>query len=193
MLYNFDSAKSIITYLVESTLMAGNETAYGFAIEDTLISFKGVIKDQDHGREVDIKVERENRTHLYQVKAGPNTINKTMAVAISSDLKKIGEETGHITGLAMTYGKADRISGIIQNSPFESLQIGKELWSFLGEDPNTHSEIFEIIGDAEIEFNNKYGDTLGELKNKLIEKLTEDFIRIYGDEDALNSLIKISF
>lgn len=179
--YGLETSEDIINYLVDATLAAGFETAYGFAIQDAAKILAGRTSG---ATEVDIEKDKDGITYYIQIKSGPNTINKTMADGIKKKLDTVRRRTRTgVTILGMTYGNEEKVSSIIRNYLGHDYIIGREFWEFVSDESSTYKEIFELAQEAveEFEEGEAEGESLKDVAIKKKRELVDEFNQVYGN------------
>lgn len=216
-MHRLETPRDIVSYLVRSTLRAGEETAYGWMVDLFLPPLFGAStppeREDEHKweafKEIDKEIERPNpktkkRTrHLISLKSGPLTINDTMARQMHvnvSDFVKLRDEP---VIYGVTYGRRDQLSNkpsIVKGQHPDdkvAILVGHELWDWLAEYDNAHVDIMNGIADGETAFaDDNKGVPIIEIVEQKIDDLTDAFLKefkIDPKRDMWSQLVDTGF
>lgn len=215
-IHGLDTPEAVIDYLVTATLAAGNETAYGWLVDlflPPLFGAKTPAEREDPYqweafKEIDKEAFKPNpgngqmRRHLISVKAGPMTINDTMAQRMHTNVRGFVEHGNDPVVYAVTYGRRDQLSnkpGIVKGTfPDEKVAIlvGREYWDWLAEYKDAHIDIFNGIADGEAAFRASRGESIDVTLRKQKEALVQEFRKDYKldpDKDMWEQLVQTGF
>ncbi len=199
-LHELDTPAQIVSYLVDATLRAGEETAYGWLVDLFLPPLFGASTPPEREdpyqwegyKEIDKEALKPNpatgtvQRHLISLKSGPFTINDTMAREMASNVKYILTYQQAPVVYGVTYGRKEQLSnkpGIVKGSfPDDKVTIlvGREFWDWLAGYKDAHVDIFNGIADGEAAFRS---ETDVSLRQAVLEKkalLTQEFEREFN-------------
>ena len=172
-----NDAASIVRWLVTQRLERGTVTSFGLALQNVAKVFS-----EGTGVEgADIMKTKEGKHYYIQVKSGPNTVPKDMAVRISQLLHSAQRRNeGSVALFGMCYGNPEQVSSIVQKYVDVRWLAGREFWEFISDDPNCIDEIYEIAAEVSESFKDEKGQTLKELLDSKVEELQRQFEELYG-------------
>ena len=169
-------------------------TSMGFFVEKLLLSSSSLVEKAPRGTGWDIiKEDIDGETHWIQVKSGPSPMDKDQIVYWTQKIQeKISE--GDKAYIGITYGKRTNntitfnlMKQLLPDWEIKTL-IGKELWNFLGDDPEYLKSLFNtlrrsaqvILGEHSI---------FDEIES-CIERVTIEFLDKYGEgEEGISKYI----
>jgi len=162
-------------------------TSMGYLVEKLLQSSSDTVSKPPKGTGWDLVKVKDGRRHWIQSKSGPNDMDKDQVIYWASKIQeKVGE--GDFGYIGVTYGKRTTPSisiGLMrQYLPKWQMRtlIGRELWDFIGDDPDYHNKLFAALHTAaqQVLGTNTFG---AEIEGG-IGRITEEFVRRYGDGPA---------
>jgi len=215
-MHGLDTPEAVIDYLVDATLAAGNETAYGWLVDLFLPPLFGATTPAEREdtyqweafKEIDKEAIKPNpqskevRRHLISVKSGPMTINDTMARQMHTNVKGFVEHGNDPVVYAVTYGRREQLNnkpGIVKGDyPDDKVVIlvGREYWDWLAGYEDVHIDIFNGIADGEAAFAAVSGESIDTTIRKKKEALTRAFIaeyRLRPNDDMWTRLLETGF
>lgn len=172
--------ESILRWAFHQHVERGTVTSFGKA------ALEKVAKVFSEGTAVegaDVLKRKNGIRHHIQVKSGPNTVPKDLAVKISELLQSAERRNRGSTALyGMCYGHPARVSGIVRNPRYMTINwiVGREFWEFISDDPQCIDEIYRIAQDVGQNFRLPGGSTLWELQEQKFQELLEEFRTFYG-------------
>lgn len=178
-----NSASNIVEYMINARLERSTSTGFGMTIQKIATAF---CEATGVGG-ADISIVKENQQGVpvrwyIQMKSGPNTVNKDICIQISNELQSaVRRAPGSAGMLGITYGKADRVSGITQQYLNFDFEAGREFWEFISNDPQCYKKLWHLTINIAENFEDKGGITLKELIEMKREELTNQFIAKYGE------------
>lgn len=177
-----NSADNIVEYMINARLERSTSTGFGMTIQKIATAFcetTGV-----GGADISIVKENEQGVPVrwyIQMKSGPNTVNKDICIQISSELQSaVRRAPGSAGMLGITYGKADRVSGITQQYLNFDFEAGRDFWEFISNDPECYKKLWYLTISIAENFEDRGGITLKELIEMKREELTDQFLTKYG-------------
>jgi len=179
---DLNDAKSIVQWRVSQRLERGIVTSFGMALQEAAKVFS-----EGTGVEgADILKIKDGKHYHIQVKSGPNTVPKDMAVRITQLLQSAQRRNrGSVALFGMCYGSPEQVSSIVQKYVGVDLLSGRRFWEFISDDPNCIDEIYEIVREVSETFRDPQGQRLSEiLKNKITE-LQGQFETRYGKSGSV--------
>ena len=171
------SAKAIVRWLVYQRLERGTVTSFGTCLQEIarLFSEGSAVEGAD------VLKRHKGRPHHIQVKSGPNTIPKEMAVRITQLLQSAQRRNrGSVALLGMCYGSQERVSSIVKKYVGVDWLVGKEFWEFVSGQPDCVLEIYKIAARVGATFRDQKGKRLSDIVNQKIKELTLQFENEYG-------------
>ena len=178
-----NDAQSIVRWLVQQRLERGTVTSFGNALQEAAKVFS-----EGTGVEgADILITKDDKHYHIQIKSGPNTVPKDLAVRISQLLRSAQRRNrGSVALYGMCYGSKEHVSNIVKKYLQEEGGIdwisGREFWEFISEDPDCMDEIFNIIDEVSTIKSSKNMKNLKEILEDKIRELTKEFESTYGTE-----------
>jgi hypothetical protein len=211
-----ETAADIVNYLVNSTLRAGEETAWGWFADLVLPCLFGASTPPEREdprqwegyKEIDKEALRPNiatgalERHLISLKSGPLTINDTMAREMHTNVANIQRYAREPVVYGVTYGRRDQLSnkpGIVKGDFGDdrvAILVGHEFWDWLAQYPNAHLDILNGIADGERLVAQDAGVSIRASVTQKKAELTEEFIREYRldpDQDVWPQLATQGF
>lgn len=215
-IHNLNTPEDLIEYVVESTLAAGNETAYGWLVDLFLPPLFGATTPSEREdefqweafKEIDKEAVKPNpatgteRRHLISIKAGPMTINDTMARQMHENVKGFVEHGNDPVVYAVTYGTRAQLSnkpGIVKGDfPDDKVVIlvGQEFWDWLAGYKGAHVDIFNGMAEGEKLFAAQEGIPIYEAVAAKKKQLSDEFRKTYvigPDDDMWKKLLETGF
>ncbi len=160
-------------------------TSFGSAVENMLVATSDSVEKVRAGWDL-VKV-KDGIRHWIQVKSGPNDMDKDQVNTwrVEIERKEKENEKGYI---GVTYGKRENatvtfglLKSYLPNYELRTL-IGRELWEFLGDDPQFPSKVLDVLRREAIRALSSK-NIIVELDDT-IARLTSDFTSTYGDGEA---------
>ncbi len=211
-----DTPAAVVGYLVDSTLRSGEETAYGWLVDLFLPPLFGAATPPEREdpykwegyKEIDKEAVRPNpasgksQRHLISLKAGPFTINDTMAHRMAANVRDLQQFGTEPIIYGVTYGRRDQLSnkpGIVKADfpdDLVAILVGRELWDWLAQYPDAHLDILNGIADGEVAFAARTGVSIRQAVILRKQALTEAFIQefqIGPDDDMWARLAQTGF
>lgn len=147
--------REIVRWLVQQRLERGTVTSFGRVLEDVAKMFS-----EPTGVEgADVMKIRNGRHNYMQVKSGPNTVPKDLAVRITQLLESARRRNrGSVVWFGMCYGNPEQVSSIVKRYVGIDFMIGRQFWEFISGDPNCIDEIFEIAAEVSNTFRGPEGE-----------------------------------
>jgi hypothetical protein len=216
-IHGLATPRDVIDYLTQSTLRAGEETAYGWLVDlflPPLLGAKTPPEREDQQKweaykEIDKEATRPNpgtsevRRHLISIKGGPLTINDTMARQMHENVRGFVTHGTDPVVYAVSYGRRDQLSnkpGIVKGDYPDkdvAILVGREFWDWLGQYKDVHVDIFNGIAEGERRFTQAHaGKPIHQILVEKKEVLTEEFMRefrIGSDDDMWQRLLVTGF
>jgi hypothetical protein len=179
----FNSASELIEYMLNARIERSTSTGFGMTIQ----KIATVFCETTGVGGADISIVKENEFGVpvrwyIQMKSGPNTVNKDICIQISSELQSaIRRAPGSAGLLGITYGKADRVSGITQQYLSFDFEAGRDFWEFISNDPECYKKLWYLTISIAENFEDRGGVTLKELIEMKRKELTTQFVSKYGN------------
>ncbi len=197
--HGLDTPARVVSYLVDGRLHAGEETAYGWLVDLFLPPIFGAStppeREQQHKwegfKEIDKEVVRPNpadgipRRHLVSLKAGPWTINDTMAQRMAANVRELQRYGADPVVYGVTYGRREQLTnkpGIVKGEfPDElvAVLVGREFWDWLAGYKDAHRDIMDGIADGEQAYQSSRGVDLAQVVARKKTALTDELKRQY--------------
>lgn len=178
-----NSANKLVEYMLNARIERSTSTGFGMMIQRIATAF--CEKTGVGGADISIVKNNELGVPVrwyIQMKSGPNTVNKDICIQISSELQSaIRRAPGSAGMLGITYGKADRVSGITQKYLSFDFEAGRDFWEFISNDPKCYKKLWYLTISIAENFEDRGGLTLRELIEMKREELTEQFLFKYGE------------
>lgn len=186
-----ETPDDVIRFNLYQSMTRSCVTSWGTLVQKMLMFSGGeieMIKFGIKGREPDVIKKIDGKTHCFQIKSGPNTMNVDMIESLNEVIEKV-EKQGYVGWLGMTYGRKSRVSPQILGNLKDAgtkTKIGRELWDFIAESKDYHKRIIQIIDES----------TQKELKvsyNDLMEAKIKEFCQIWKakyDNLPLNTVLE---
>lgn len=170
-------AKSIVQWLINQRIERGTVTSFGIALQNAAKVFS-----EGTGVEgADILKTKEGRHYHIQVKSGPNTVPKDLAVRITQLLQSAQRRNrGSIALFGMCYGSPEQVSGIVQQYVGVDWVSGQKFWEFISDDPNCVDDIYAIAEEIGRNFQDESGQSLREILESKTRELQGEFEKLYG-------------
>lgn len=178
-----NTAQDLVEYMLNARIERSTSTGFGMTIQKIASAF--CEKTGVEG--ADISIVKPNEFGMpvrwyIQMKSGPNTVNKDICIQISSDLQSaVRRAPGSAGLLGITYGKADRVSGITQQYLSFDFEAGRDFWEFISNDSKCYRKLWYLTISIAESFKDKGGLTLKELIEMKREELTDQFVDKYGE------------
>jgi hypothetical protein len=174
-------AKSMVGWFVAQRLERGFVTSFGIALQEAAKVFS-----EGTGVEgADILKNRDGRHYHIQVKSGPNTVPKDMAVRITELLQSAQRRNRGSVGLfGMCYGSPEQVSGIVRKYVEVDTLVGRQFWEFISGDPACIEEVYAIAGQVGETFRDAGGQTLSQTIEDKITEMESEFRSLYGEGGA---------
>lgn len=203
--HRLDTVDSVVSYLVDGRLHAGEETAYGWLVDLFLPNLFGASTPPEREdeyrwegyKEIDKEVLRPNpgtgrrQRHMISLKSGPWTINDTMAREMHENVEGLQKYGVEPIVYGVTYGRREQLSNkpaIVKGDfPDEKVAIlvGREFWDWLAQYENAHLDILNGIADGEAAFQQRHqGNSLSDLVAAKKKELTVEFIKEFHIDPA---------
>jgi len=140
------------------------------------------------------KIKPGGRKQLFQIKSGPNDMDKDQVVVWAQKIAAL--EVKGIEGfIGITYGSRELktvtstlLSNYLPDADIKTL-IGRELWDFLGDDPEFHTKLCGLLREAAYQILGQES-FVEEIDLRVLE-LEKDFIAEYGSgEDGVKKYIE---
>ncbi len=174
---NLRRPRDIIRFNLYQSVTRSIVTSWGRAVE-RMLKFSGCelgpIDVGTKGNRLDLKKLREDGTHYFQIKSGPNTMNVGMVESLNQAIDAI-EAPGVHLHLGMSYGRPDRISQqILKNlrGGEARTKTGRALWNFIAEEQDYHKAVMDVLGKAALETDQASFD---ELMKEKIQAFSEEW------------------
>lgn len=186
-----NDAASIVKWLVNQRLERGTVTSFGIALQNVAKVFS-----EGTGVEgADIMKTKEGKHYYIQVKSGPNTVPKDMAVRITQLLHSAQRRNlGSVALFGMCYGSPQQVCNIVQKYVEVDWLVGRKFWEFISDDPDCIDEIYRIAAEVSESFRDDKGQTLRELLDSKVKELQEQFEELYGKsgEEMWENLLRLN-
>ncbi len=215
-IHGLDTPEDVIEYVVNATLVAGNETAYGWLVDLYLPPLFGAItppeREDDHQweafKEIDKEATKPNpatgevKRHLVSIKAGPMTINDTMAHQMHANVAGFVTHGNDPVIYAVSYGRREQLSNkpdIVKGDyPDDKVAIlvGREFWDWLAGYEDAHVDIFNGMAEGEAMFAAEAGKPIDDLLKGKKTELASDFrsqYQIQPGDDMWKKLLETGF
>jgi hypothetical protein len=172
-----DNAHKIITWLLDQRLERGMVTSFGLALQ----SAAKVFSEGTGVEGADILKTHEGRHYHIQIKSGPNTVPKDVAVRITQLLHSAQRRNrGSVAMFGMCYGAPEQVSGIVRKYVEVDSLSGRAFWEFISGDPNCIDEVYTIAAEVGDNFHDVTGQTLADIIESKFAELEQTFIERYG-------------
>jgi len=177
-----NSAYDIVEYMLNARIERSTSTGFGMTIQKIATCF---CETTGVGG-ADISIVKTNELGFpvrwyIQMKSGPNTVNKDICVQISQELQSaVRRAPGSAGLLGVTYGKAERVSGITQQYLSFDFKAGRDFWEFISEDPECYRKLWYLTMSIAENFEDRGRITLKELIEIKRDELTREFLEKYG-------------
>lgn len=178
-----NTAQDLVEYMLNARIERSTSTGFGMTIQ----KIATVFCEKTGVEGADISIVKPNEFGVpvrwyIQMKSGPNTVNKDICIQISSDLQSaVRRAPGSAGLLGITYGKADRVSGVTQQYLSFDFEAGRDFWEFISNDPECYRKLWYLTIFIAESFKDKGGLTLKELIEMKREELTDQFVYKYGE------------
>ncbi|KPV62546.1 MAG: MjaII restriction endonuclease [Candidatus Bathyarchaeota archaeon BA2] len=174
--------REIVRWLVQQRLERGTVTSFGKVLEDTAKIFSEATAVEG----ADIMTTRNGRHNYMQVKSGPNTVPKDLAVRITQLLESARRRNrGSVVWFGMCYGNPEQVSSIVKKYVSIDFIIGRKFWEFISGDPNCIDEIFEIADEVSNTFRGPEGKSLRQNTNEKLAEIEREFAELYGSNSKI--------
>ncbi len=192
---NLKSPKEVVTLNVYATATRSIVTSFGIVIQDILAATSDSVERVKAGWDL-VKIMVDRR-HFVQIKSGNNDMDKDQILYWKEKIEN-AEKEGSSGYIGFTYGKKEDqtvtmglLKKYLPNWELKTL-IGKDLWTFLSDDPEMHSKVLEILREEAQRVLD--GEDLVEEVNNCIESITNEFIPRFGDgEEGVRKYIASLF
>ncbi len=215
-IHSIETPAQLVSYLVDASLHAGHETAYGWFVDLFLPPYFGAstpIEREDFDKweaykEIDKEAVKPNpgsgepKRHLISVKAGPLTINDTMARRMHANVRGFVEYGSDPVVYGVTYGRREQLSNkpAIVKGPYGddrvAILVGREFWEWLAQYEGAHEDIYKGIAEGVGQFSAEQGEpihvTLARKKDELTKEVRELF-QIGSTDDMWQRLMETGF
>jgi hypothetical protein len=179
--FGLTDARSIVQWLVHQRLERGTVTSFGIALEN----MAKVFSEGTGVEGADVLKTKRGRRYYIQVKSGPNTVPKDLAVRITDLLHSAQRRNrGSLALFGMCYGNPEQVSGIVHKYVGVEAISGRKFWEFISDDPNCIDEIYEIAAKVGSSFRFAHGLTLGQILQNKVTELVNEFRQRYGESGA---------
>lgn len=179
-LLSLNTAQEIAEFIVSQRIERSVVTSYGSRIQ----TIARILADEGGtGVEgADICKVREGKRHYIQIKSGPNTPNKDITKMINSLMAGATRRNhGSIALLGITYSTRENVSNIIRQYSQIDWLIGREFWTFIGDNPATAHEIFNIIKEVSDTPKTEGSETYSSLLGRKVGEIASQLRERYGD------------
>ncbi|ARW37659.1 hypothetical protein BUN12_3663 [Bacillus amyloliquefaciens] len=189
-----NSANKLVEYILNARIERSTSTGFGMMIQRIATAF--CEKTGVGGADISIVKKNELGVPVrwyIQMKSGPNTVNKDICIQITSELQSaIRRAPGSAGMLGITYGKADRVSGVTQKYLAFDFEAGRDFWEFISNDPICYKKLWYLTISIAENYEDRGGLTLKELIEMKREELTAQFLLKYGEagEDMWNNFLE---
>jgi len=145
---NLSSPREVMRFGVYHTSAISIVTSMGIALESMLGRTGARMGEKKEW--YDVVKKKYGRSYWFQVKSGPNDVNKDQVVHMSKEFDSKESSTDR-PRLGILYGKKtmDTISlnhiKTYLNKWGERLLVGRELWEFVSDEKNFHKKVLGII------------------------------------------------
>lgn len=180
-----NDSESIVRWLISQRLERGTVTSFGVALQQAAIIFS-----EGTGVEGEDILKTKNGKHYHiQVKSGPNTVPKDLAIRIAQLLRSAQRRNkGSIALYGMCYGNKARVSSIVKKYMQDEGGIdwisGREFWEFVSDDPKCLETIYDIANMVGKTFRDPQGKSLSHVIKDKIHELTKEFEKVYGKKGS---------
>lgn len=196
-IHGLETPEAIVDHLVEAHVRAGDETAYGWFVDLFLPPLFGASTPPEREdpykwegyKEMDKEALRPNpetgkiQRHMISMKAGPFTINDTMAHRMAANVRSMQQYGTEPVVYGVTYGRREQLSnkpGIVKaDFPDDrvAILVGREFWDWLAGYQDAHLDIFEGIGDGETAFQKRTGLSVKDVLQRQKMEIAAEFIK----------------
>lgn len=167
-------------------------TSMGNFVEDLLVASSPTVHEVSKGWDI-LKIDEEDDEHYIQVKSGPNDMDADQIRYWAREIAGLEEEGKGKRGyIGITYGTRDLqtvtlglLERYLPDWEMKTL-IGRELWDFVGDDPQYHEELCHVLREAAYQVLQKH--SFADEIEVRTEALIEEFVADYGEgeEGVLN-------
>jgi hypothetical protein len=177
-------APRIIRWRTAQYVERGTVTSLGTAFQKAA----AVFADQTGVEGSDLvkikKAGTRSQTYYIQLKSGPNTVPKDLAV-ITRELLRRAEafNRGSVPIYATAYGSKSQISGVVRKYvEAQGIQVlaGRDFWEFISDEPDCIDKVYDIAGQVAATFRDEKGQSLQDVLRETEERLVQEFESEYG-------------
>ena len=177
-------AKDIIAWRMAQRMERGTVTSLGTAFQKAAAAFAD--RTGVEGSDL-VKIKRagtRTQTYYIQLKSGPNTVPKDLAVVTRQLLERARDfNRGSVPIYATAYGTKDQISGVVRGYvERQGIRViaGREFWEFISDDPRCIDEVYAIAAEVARDFRDERGQSLAEVLKETEARLAKEFDDQYG-------------
>lgn len=178
---SLDDSRSIVRWLVRQRMERGSVTSMGFVLENVA----RVFSEGTGAEGADVLKTKDGQRYYIQVKSGPNTVPKDLAVRITRLLQSTQRRNrGSVALFGMCYGNPDQVSSIVRKYVEVDTIIGKAFWEFVSDDPDCMAEIYDLATEVGESFRDAQGQTLTQILEAKVTELQSEFEQLYGQSGS---------
>jgi hypothetical protein len=182
---NLDTPDAVVRLNVYMAATRSIVTSMGFFIEDLLLTSSDTVEKAPNKSGWDlVKTTSDGEKFWLQIKSGPNNMDKDQVVYWAEKIQEKVKE-GDKAYIGFTYGKRTSktvtiglLKQILPDWEMQTL-IGKELWTFLSEDSDYSSKLFEVLRKSAHQI--LHQNSLSEEIDSCANRVTDEFIQDFGD------------
>ena len=179
-----NDARRIISWRIAQHMERGTVTSFGDAFQKAA----GAFCDQTGVEGSDlVKIKRagaRSQTYYIQLKSGPNTVPKDLAVVTRELLQRAQTfNRGSVPIYATAYGSTAQVSNVVKKYvEGRGVQVlaGREFWEFISDEPGCIDEVYSIAAEVARDFRDEKGQSLQDVLKETEERLVREFEDQYG-------------
>ena len=182
-------AKRLMSWRMTQLMERGTVTSLGTAFQKAAGAFADATGVE--GSDL-VKIKRagtRTQTYYIQLKSGPNTVPKDLAVMTGELLKRAQQfNRGSVPIYATAYGSRDQISGVVRRYvEAGGIQVlaGRAFWEFISDDADCLDKVYAIIAEVAATFRDRRGQALQDVLRETEERLARQFEEEYGSGDTM--------
>jgi hypothetical protein len=130
------------------------------------------------------KVGTRTQTYYIQLKSGPNTVPKDLAVVTRELLRRAQAfNRGSVPIYATAYGTSEQISGVVRGYVERhgiKVIAGREFWEFISDDPTCIDRVYAIAAEDARDFRDARSQSLADVLRETEVRLVNEFQDRYG-------------
>lgn len=184
---DYDTLAKVLLY--PRILGTSIATTFGTQMQKFISQVLGGYGSLIPGIDIEFEDKIDGRKKYYQIKAGPQAINKDDIETISNHFQKVKNlsRTNNFSldisdmVLCLVYGEPNEKSSIIKVLEKDhTVYIGKEFWHHLTGDENFYAALVKAIGEVAVDINmkSKIDKVVKELAQSIQSKYEDTFDKV---------------